>query len=221
MTDTTLMTASTDSPASSDEAVIDAPAEAGNEDANQQAPAEDAKDEPAEAGKTEGDEAKDEKEDDEPKGAPEAYEDFTAPDGVELDTEVLGEFQALGKELDLPQEQAQKVVDLGTKLAQKWAAQQAESVQALHTEWVDASKADKEFGGDALPVNLATAKKAVETYGTPELRELLDQSGLGNHPEVIRLFVRVGKTISEDTHVAGGNGTSAKGAAETLYPNQK
>lgn len=221
MTDTTLMTASTDSPASSDEAVIDAPAEAGNEDANQQAPAEDAKDEPAEADKSEGDEAKDEKEDDEPKGAPEAYEDFTAPDGVELDTEVLGEFQALGKELDLPQEQAQKVVDLGTKLAQKWAEQQVESVKALHAEWTDASKADKEFGGDALPANLATAKKAVETYGTPALRELLDQSGLGNHPEVIRLFVRVGKTISEDTHVAGGNGTSAKGAAETLYPNQK
>lgn len=225
MTDETLMTASTDSTAASEEAAKDTPAEAvvegaaKDEQADGDAPADDA-DKSADEAK-DGEAEKDEKEDDEPQGAPEAYEDFTVPDGVELDTEVLGDFQALGKELNLPQAEAQKVVDLGTKMAQKWADQQTENILALRTEWADQTKADTEIGGDALPQNLAVAKKAMDTFGSPALRELLDQSGLGNHPEVIRYFVKVGKTISEDTLVSSRQDGPAKaGPAKTLFPNQ-
>lgn len=226
MTDETLMTASTDSTAASEqEATKDVAAEAVSEgeakdvQADGDAQAEEA-DQSADEAK-DGEAEKDEKEDDEPQGAPEAYEDFTVPDGVELDTEVLGDFQALGKELNLPQAEAQKVVDLGTKMAQKWADQQTENILALRTEWADATKADKEIGGDALPQNLAVAKKAMDTFGSPALRELLDQSGLGNHPEVIRFFVKTGKTISEDTLVSSRQDGPAKaGAAKTLFPDQ-
>lgn len=48
---------------------------------------------------------------DEPKGAPEQYAEFKAPEGVTFDTGVIGEFSKAAKELDLPQDKAQQLLD--------------------------------------------------------------------------------------------------------------
>ena len=161
----------------------------------------------------------DDKDKDEPQGAPEAYEDFTVPDGVELDTTVLGKFKDVAKELNLPQGAAQKVADLGVELAQSWVEKAQSDFAELTASWVEEAKADKEIGGDALPQNLAVAKKAVDTYGTPALAALLEQYKLGDHPEIIRVFSKVGRTISEDTPVGSGNAEPARKAASVLFPD--
>jgi len=155
------------------------------------------------------------------KVVPEKYE-FTAPDGTELDPEAIGEFEGLAKEFKLSQEEAQKVTDIGAKLAQKWEAKQADTIQKAAAEWAASATADKEYGGDMLTESLVTAKKALDAFGTPELRSLLNDSRLGNHPEVIRFMVRAGKAISEDRMVTGGAGpaTGAQSTAKSLYPNQ-
>lgn len=155
------------------------------------------------------------------KVVPEKYE-FTQPEGVSLDTETLGEFEGLARELNLSQEEAQKVTDIGAKLAQKWETKQAEAIQQAAADWAATATADKEYGGEKLTESLATAKKALDAFGTPELRTLLNDSRLGNHPEVIRFMVRAGKAISEDRMVTGGAGPSKAGTdtAKALYPNQ-
>lgn len=156
------------------------------------------------------------------KVAPEKYE-FKAPEGVTLDPEALGEFEGLAKELKLSQEDAQKVTDIGAKMAQKWAANQAEAIQTAAAEWASTSSADKEFGGENLAENLATSKKALDAFGTPELTTLLNDSRLGNHPEVIRFMYRAGKAISGDRMVTGGAGAATAAGtstAKSLYPNQ-
>lgn len=152
-------------------------------------------------------------------GAPEEYAEFTAPEGVELNEEVLGEFKSVAKELNLDQATAQKVVDLGTKMAQQWAAKSAEHVQQLQAEWLETTKADKEIGGDKLTETLATAKRAIDQFASPAFRELLNDTKLGDHPEVIRFAAAVGRAISEDKIVTADKGTSPKSAAAVLYPN--
>ena len=162
---------------------------------------------------------------DKPQGAPEKYE-FKAPEGKEFDAEIIGNFSEIAKELNLTQDAAQKLVEaMGPKIAERQLAQ----VEAIRNEWAQQSQVDKEFGGDKLNENMAVAKKALDSFGTPELRTLLVQSGLGNNPEVIRFMYRAGKAISEDTFVgsspgAGGKPTgpqdfNAKAAA--LYSNQQ
>ena len=162
---------------------------------------------------------------DKPQGAPEKYE-FKAPEGKEFDAEIIGNFSEIAKELNLTQDAAQKLVEsMGPKIAERQLAQ----VEAIRNEWAQQSQVDKEFGGDKLQENMAVAKKALDSFGTPELRTLLVQSGLGNNPEVIRFMYRAGKAISEDTFVgsspgAGGKPTgpqdfNAKAAA--LYSNQQ
>lgn len=168
----------------------------------------------ADASKTEGDAGKPA----EKAGAPDKYE-FNAPDGVSYDDTVIAQFSEVAKELNLPQDAAQKVLD---KVAPVIRARQAEQLEAARTEWAESAKVDKEFGGDKLNENLGLAKKALDKFGSPELRTLLNESGLGNHPEVIRLMVRAGKAISEDSFVPGGNAKPGASAslADRLYPTK-
>jgi hypothetical protein len=145
--------------------------------------------------------------------APEKYE-FTPPDGYEFDPRTIGAFSEVAKELGMPQESAQKILD---KMAPAMAEKEAARMEEIRNEWADAAKADKEFGGDKLTDSLASAKKALDAFGSPELKDLLNQSGLGNHPDVIRFMVRAGKAISEDGFVSGARGAGNTASAQNLY----
>jgi hypothetical protein len=174
---------------------------------------------PAEAAKTDDANAK--------PGEPakEVVYEFKMPDGVELKSEAVDELKATAKEFGLTQEQAQRIADLGVKQAQGFAAQLAEQQKSLTTQWAEETTTDKEIGGDKLSENLGVAKKALDSFGTPALKTLLNQSGLGNHPEVVRFMVKAGKAISEDGQLVTGAAAQADRAntpiENRLYPNQK
>ena len=151
-----------------------------------------------------------------PDGPPEMYE-FKAPEGKEYDNAVLEPFAEAAREANLTQDAAQKILD---RMAPALAARQQEQVAAVRTGWLESSRTDKEFGGEKLQENLSAAKRALDSYAAPEFRKLLDDTGLGNHPEVIRMLVRVGKSMNEDSFVSGG--AAFKGThdlAAKLYPN--
>lgn len=154
---------------------------------------------------------------DERYGAPEGdYEPFNLPEGVEMDAEGATEVVELAKELNLSQASAQKIIDKAVNMRQR----DAERLETVHTGWIEAAKADKEFGGSKLNESLAVAQKALKEFGSPELGELLAGARLGNHPEVIRLLVRVGHRISEAPIINGGKPVETT-PAKTLYPNLK
>lgn len=147
-------------------------------------------------------------------GAPEKYE-FKEAD--KFDTQVLGAFSEAAKEANLTQDAAQKLLD---KVAPALQTRTDEQVKAVHQQWTEASTADKEFGGEKLKENLGVARKALDQFGSQELRTFLETTGLGNHPEVIRYFFKVGKAISEDGFVGGAPGSkSTVNAANVLYDN--
>lgn len=157
-----------------------------------------------------------------PQGAPDKYE-FAAPEGQQFDTEVIGQFSEVAKELNLSQDAAQKVLD---KMAPALQARQVAMIEKARVDWAEAAQSDKEYGGEKLSENLSTAKRALDTFGSPELRTLLNESGLGNHPEVIRFMYRAGQAISEDTMVTGNAGgkqpaRSNGDYANALYPSQQ
>jgi hypothetical protein len=159
----------------------------------------------ADTGKT--DEAK------KPEGAPESYEWGE----TQFDSEVLTAFSEVAKDLNLSQDAASKVLD---KMGPVLQARQEAQFEAARNEWAETSKADKEFGGEKLQENLGFAKRAMDAYATQELKALLNDTGLGNHPEVIRFFVKAGKAISEDTVVTGAKGAGTESYnPKRLYPN--
>jgi hypothetical protein len=144
------------------------------------------------------------------------YTDFTAPEGITFDPDILGDFKTVAKEHGLNQDQAQKFADLGVKLNQKWAEAQMSAVAKQADAWAEASKADKEFGGEKFAENLAVIKKAREAFVSDELMAVFEKSGLGNHPDVLRMLYRAGKQLSTDGYVAGTRAPSA-GADRDFY----
>ncbi len=136
---------------------------------------------------------------------------FDVPEGVTLNEGDLKQFTEIAKELKLPQDQASKLVGLAIAREQARAEAFVKQVQT----WADEVKADKELGTDE---SIATAKKAID-LGPPELKELLNSTGLGNHPVVVRWALSVGKALSEDKFIAGKDGGNAqpKTLEERLY----
>lgn len=148
--------------------------------------------------------------------APEKYE-FNMPDGFEeLDQSAIDGFTPIAKELNLTQEQAQKLVDLH---ASQIKAQQ-EQFAKQREDWAKEVKADKEIGGNNLGQNIEHAKKALDKFGSPELVSLLESTGLGNHPDVVKFCVKIGRSFSEDSFVSSNAGAEEKTAAEVLYPSK-
>jgi hypothetical protein len=99
------------------------------------------------------------------------------------------------------------------------ATRQAEAHAQLVETWTEQVKTDKEIGGDKLDQNLGIARKAIDTFGSPELKALLNSTGLGNHPEVVKLAFKVGKAISEDRFVTGSPKGAETDMAKKLFPN--
>ncbi|WP_406807920.1 peptidase [Enterobacter cloacae] len=148
-------------------------------------------------------------------GAPEKYE-FKAGEGVELDTEALKDFEPVARELNLTNEQAQKLVDAYPKILAGVQQRQAEAWQAQTEQWAADVKADKEIGGDKLTANLSAAQRAMDIFGSTALKEYLEGTGLGNHPELVKTFIKIGKAMSEDGMVTGKE-SGQRSAAEVLY----
>jgi hypothetical protein len=137
---------------------------------------------------------------------------FELPEGIAIDQARNDAFVALAKEANLPKDVAQKIVGLEAQRVQA----EADAHVAMVKGWADALTADKELG---VPENQAVAKGVIDTFGSPELKAFLSESGLGNHPELVKLAFRVGKALSEDAMVRGGQGAQAEQTvAKKLFP---
>ncbi|MCU3986849.1 peptidase [Enterobacter mori] len=152
-------------------------------------------------------------------GAPEKYE-FTAGEGVELDADALKDFEPVARDLNLTNEQAQKLVDAYPKILAGVQQRQAEAWQSQTEQWAADVKADKEIGGDKLTANLSAAQRALEQFGDTELKEYLDSTGLGNHPALVKAFIKVGKAMSEDKVVTGGHESGGSDLISAFYPKK-
>jgi hypothetical protein len=140
-----------------------------------------------------------------PPGAPEQYADFTLPEGFDAPTD---DFKAWAKEQNMTQEKAQATIDFYT---QKIIPQQ----QAAHAKQVEAwgKESQTKYGKEGIEA----ANKALGRFSTPEFTELLSQSGLGNHPEMIGIFKQISEKISESGWVDGKQATTGQKPWEKAY----
>lgn len=173
------------------------------------------------------------KEGDDPEGAPDEYEKFEMPEGFEgeVDEAFLEAGTEVFKELNLTQEQAQKLVGLYAEKVQEQSEAVATRWQETRESWVTSAKEDEEIGGDNWDDTLAVAGAVMSDeagFATPELRELMNQYGIGDNPEVIKFVTRVGKTMDkagllpkQDQAVPGRPNAPRADRATRMYPSMK
>lgn len=151
--------------------------------------------------------------------------DIKPPDGVALDDKRFQAFKQFAVESKLTKDAAQKVLDMYAENLREYAKTTQNAWATQMAEWAKSAKDDPEYGQQNLGSSLTIARKAIDKFGTKGLKEILDASGMGNHPELVRFFVRVGKSLAEDSvtgAVAGAPSatmTDEEKYLRTMYPS--
>lgn len=142
--------------------------------------------------------------------APDKYE-LTDPDGIQADAEFKSAFLRTAHESGLTATQARKLFDwyggeAKTRLEAVTAQQRQvteTNVAALRQEW-----------GAAFDQKLTQAKAALQHYADPAMAQLLERTGLGNDPAVVRMFAKLGAQLAEDGVIGRAAAPSSYSPAE-------
>jgi hypothetical protein len=147
---------------------------------------------------------------------PEAYS-LTAPEGYTLDPEVMGMFQDTFKKLTLTNAGAQELLNATPKfvdlIAKNVSDQFIGSIVDVRKQWQDATNKDPEIGGANLETAQRKAAMVFDGVGIPEdgpFRKMLRDTGLGDHPDMIRTFSKIADLIGEDGFDRGEGAATSK-----------
>ena len=133
------------------------------------------------------DDAPDESKDNESEGPPEKY-DLGLSEDAKIPGALVGEFEELARKHGFTNDQAKEFATLMPRAQELSLNEFRETVQG----WQDTAR--KQFRDDAI----ARGGRFVREFGDDGLLEVLDQTGLGNHPAVIGALDRAMRAMGED-----------------------
>lgn len=150
------------------------------------------------------------------------YDDLKVEKDSLLTEEHLADIKSYAKQKGLSHEQAKEIMLRESSAIQKHEQlnQQRLEKDALH--WAELSKKDPEIGGEKFDASVQLAKRALEKVASEKFVQFLEQSKLGNHPEVIRVFARFGELFQDDKVVnARTNNVKSKDYSELFYTSKQ
>lgn len=150
------------------------------------------------------------------------YEPFVAPEGVELDAAKVEAFTAIAAEAKLPQEVAQKFVDLYTAELKQLTEAPMRAWTTLQNEWQEQVRNDPVIGGANLDKNLANTKAGLNALLGEDAKSFYDAlnfTGAGNNPAILKGLMKAAAPHAPASPVAGSPAKPAKTAGATLYPS--
>lgn len=148
--------------------------------------------------------------------APPAEIKLKLPENALIDAASVEGIASFAKERGLSQEQAQALLERENATA----VNQQTMLKEQSQQWVKEVLADKEIGGANAKQNVALAHRVIERFASPILVQQLRDTGLGNHPELLRVFVNIGKLMSDDQLVMGSGAPKVeRSTAEIFYPD--
>ena len=166
------------------------------------------------------------------------YEPFNLPEGITADEKRIAAFQEIVGPLKVDQETAQKLVDLHASTLQEFAqAARQQQIDAWHETtrgWVRNTLADEQLGGAGHQTALMASARMRDLL-VPENRraafaQMLKDTGIGDHPEFIRVFHNAAKLYDEPAAPPiparpvpdrGGSAKPSKGAVMYDHPSSR
>jgi hypothetical protein len=158
---------------------------------------------------------------------PEKYE-LAMPEGVALDEDAFALAEPVFRDIGLSNDQAQKLADafpgIATKIseraAQAFTDKMTAEVVATRKAWAQEAQALPDVGGANFEASKAHSAKFIDTFGGPDLRTILNDSGLGNHPALFAAFAKAGAQLAEDQDASRGSAQDGKpkNLGEVYYP---
>lgn len=150
---------------------------------------------------------------DNPAPSPE-YEAFTLPEGLTFEDDKIKEFtKDLGEFEGLAKADHAEVQKFGQKLVDRHIAEVQETVKRLNehytkawekqkNDWKESFVKDPEIGGNQQDTTVKAALEFIRTHGgtdshQKEFRDLMETTGIGNHPAMIRMLANAMKANRE------------------------
>jgi len=127
------------------------------------------------------------------KGVPVNPAEYTLPE--EVNPELGDWYKNIAHKAGLTKDQAKHVLDSYVELNRQMEAKHKVEMENSFNQSVAALQ--KEFGS-AFDQRIEVAKRAVDAFGGQELKDLLNQTGLGNNPTVVKMFAKIGKELLND-----------------------
>lgn len=135
---------------------------------------------------------------------PDTYE-ITTSTGEQLDGEDLDKLNQVCKKAGITQKQAQMLFSAYENDVSDFNQQLQSSYNQQLQSWRDAVMNDRELGQDNFEKTKANIKNVISRFGSSELSDFLNKSGLGYNPDFVRFVNKVGSLISNDNNFIGGN----------------
>ena len=158
---------------------------------------------------------------------PDAYE-ITTSTGEQLDGEDLDKLNQVCKKAGITQKQAQMLFSAYENDVSNFNQQLQSSYNQQLQSWRDTVMNDRELGQENFEKTKANIKNVISRFGSSELSDFLNKSGLGYNPDFVRFVNKVGSLISNDNNFIGGNGNPQVSEADRqkemlmkLYNNTK
>lgn len=146
-------------------------------------------------------------------------DDLKVPDNAQLNAETVKEVYEQAKELGLNKSQAQAFLESRVVTDQLVEERAQLAVEHMKKQWLEDFKNDPEIGGDKALETAEHSKRFIDAYASDALKKVLDESPLGNHPEMLRAFAKAGKAmIANDSFISGKPvSTGKKSTADIFY----
>ena len=143
------------------------------------------------------------------------YAEVSLPENSSLSAADLDAFKQAALQVNLPAQTLQAWLHLEETRLQTAAQAAQETRRTQQAQWASQTQA---LFGPAWQEEVSKAVRAADAFGGPELRQLLEETGLGNHPVMVRTFHAVAKRVSEDVTPGGAPGVTAdKTFTQALY----
>jgi hypothetical protein len=149
--------------------------------------------------------------------------DLKIPEGSLIDPAQVEKIASFAKERGLSSAHAQELLDRENEALSSFAQRQQEAYKQTQNGWITTIQNDKELGGAMMKENMELSKRVIDKYGSESLKQELISTGLGNHPELVRVFARIGREMSDDKLVIAGSHNSTKKSMEEIFygPNNQ
>ena len=128
---------------------------------------------------------------------PDGY-DFELGDGEQSND--LMDFKNVAHELGLSNNQAKMVLGIYNKVAEHDAQQEDQDYEQMNTDYLQRIQSE---WGDSFDKNAELARRAFQNFASEEAVEVLKDTGLSNHPEILKTFARIGQVMAESDVLPG------------------
>jgi hypothetical protein len=115
----------------------------------------------------------------------------------------VADFKNVAHQLGLTNDQAKTMLGIYNQISENDLAEEQDQFDEMNIEYLQ--EIQKEWG-DEFSKNSELARRAFQNFASEELMEVMKETGLSNHPEVLKTFSRIGQVLSEDNILPGTRG---------------